>query len=103
MPMLQLGGVHEAVTLTPPACALDMVTVPELLTAPIAKLEELQVRGTPVMVLPRMSVTVAVMVFPVPAVVLKLVALPPATASVIEFTGHEVKSMGIPFTFPALA
>ena len=103
MPMLHVGGVHEAVTLTPPACALDMVTVPALLTLPIAKFEELQVRGTPVMVLPRMSVTVGVMVLLDPAVTLKLVVLPPAIVSEIELTGHDMKSIGMPFTLPALA
>ncbi len=103
MPILQVGGVHEAVTLTPPVWVVEVVIPPAVLTFPIEKFEELQVRGTPVMILPRVSVTIASTDLEVPAVAEKLVVLPPAIESEIEFTGQLMKLMGSALTLAALA
>ena len=72
IPPLHEGGVHEAITA--PAPMADALTVPTLpytvLVAPEGLTEigllELQVRGTPVIVIPRMSVTVALRIVDVP-------------------------------------
>ena len=60
--------MQEATTVAPPAC--EVVTAPALLTATVAGLDELQVKGTPVMVLPCVSTTVGVTVLPLPEVTL---------------------------------
>jgi hypothetical protein len=80
IPPLHEGGVQEAVTA--PAPMADALTVPTLpntvLVVPEALTEigllELQVRGTPVMVIPRMSVTVAFRVVDVPVFTTNAVA-----------------------------
>jgi hypothetical protein len=87
-PMLQVGGVQEATTVAPPAC--EVVTEPVALTATVPGCDELQVRGTPVMVFPRVSITVAVTVFPPPEVTLMELVLLPVTASSIERTAQVV-------------
>ena len=88
--MLHVGGVQEAITVAPPA--LDVVTLPEVLTPTVAGCEELQVKGTPVMVFPRESITVAVRVFPVPEVTLMELVPLSVTASAMDSTGQVVKS-----------
>lgn len=65
IPPLQEGGVQDAVTAAAPAAeALTVPTLPKtVLVAPVAfaaiGLFEFQVSGTPVIFMPRMSVTVA--------------------------------------------
>jgi hypothetical protein len=68
------------------------VAAPELLTLTAAGSEELQVSGIPVIVVPRVSRTVGVIVLEV---------LPETvTASVIDCTGQVVKFIGTPLTLP---
>ena len=62
--MLQVGGVQDAMMVAPPP-ADDPVAAPVLLTFIDAGSEELQVSGTPVMVVPTESMTVGVIVFDV--------------------------------------
>jgi hypothetical protein len=99
--MLQVGGVQEAITLAPPALVVD--TTPELLTATLAGCDELQVKGTPVMVFPRASTTVGVTVFPPPEVRLMELVLLPVMASVIDRTAQVLKSRDWLFTLLTLA
>ena len=98
---MQVGGVQEAITVAPPA--FDVVTLPEPLTGTVADCDELQVKGTPVMVLPRVSTTVAVTVLPLPEVTLMELVLLPVTASVIDCTAQVVKSSGWLVTLLTLA
>ena len=63
-PVLQVGGVQEAMMVAPPP-AVDPVAPPLLLTVTDPVSEELQVSGTPVICVPRESNTVGVMVFEV--------------------------------------
>jgi hypothetical protein len=80
IPPLHEGGVQEAVTA--PAPTAEALTVPTLpytvLVAPEGftemELLELQVRGTPVMVIPKMSVTVALRIVDVPVLTTNNVA-----------------------------
>ena len=84
--------MQEAITLAPPA--LVVVTLPALLTPTVEDCDELQVKGTPVIVFPRISTTVAVIVFPVPEITLMELVLLPVTASAIDWTAQVVKSRG---------
>ena len=84
--------MQEATTVPPPACEVD--TTPSVLAATVAGFDELQVKGTPVMVLPCVSKTVAVMVLLVPEVTLMTLLVPSVTASAIDCTGQVVKSKG---------
>ena len=81
-PILQVGGVQDATTFPPPACDVD--TPPSALTTTVAGFDELQVKGTPVMVLPCVSSTVAVTVFALPEVTLTILEAPSVTASAID-------------------
>jgi len=98
---LHVGGVQEAITLAPPA--LEVVTLPALLAPTVADCDELQVNGTPVIVFPAVSTTVAVTVLPAPEVTLMVLVLLPVTASVIDWTAQVVKSRGWLFTLLTLA
>src|SRR5437773_1578882 len=88
--MLQVGGVQEAITLAPPA--LEVVTSAAVLAPTVADWDELQVSGTPVIVFPATSITVAVTVLLLPEVTLMALEVLPVTASVIDWTGQVVKS-----------
>jgi hypothetical protein len=90
--MLQVGGVQEAITVPPPACAV--VTPPLVLTVTVAGLDELHVNGKPVMVFPWVSVTVAVIAFEVPCVTFTVLVALPVTSSAIDCTGQVLKSSG---------
>ena len=60
--MLHDGGVHEAVTAAPPA--FGVLTAPEVeFTVTTPAFEELQVSGTPVMMLPWVSVCSSASIF----------------------------------------
>ena len=63
-PMLQVGGVHEAITLAPPTPGV--LTPPLLFTVTDAGLDDDHVSGAPVIGIPAMSVTVAPTVLPAP-------------------------------------
>ena len=84
-----------------PAAALAVPTLPllALLLLPVtliaAGFEELHVKGTSLIVVPRLSITVAVMVFEV--------AVLAVTASVIDWTGQVMKANGTLFTLLTLA
>jgi hypothetical protein len=91
-PILQVGGVQEAITVPPPACEVE--TIPALLTPTVPGSDELQVKGRPVMVFPWVSTTVAVTVFPLPEVTLMELVVLPVTASAIDCTAQVVKSRG---------
>ena len=92
--------MQEATTVAPPACGVAIE--PEVADTE-AGFDELQVKGTPVMVLPRVSTTVAVTVLPLPEVTLMEFVVLPVTASVIDCTAQVVKSRGWLFTLPLLA
>ena len=102
--MLHVGGVQDAMMAAPPACPTDPLAVPVLplvvlLLLPVtliaAGFEELQVRGTPVMVVFRLSTTVAVMDFEV--------AVPAVTIREIDWTGQVMKVNGTLFALLTLA
>jgi len=109
IPPLHDGGVHEAVTA--PAPIADALTVPTLpntvLVAPdtftVIGLLELQVSGTPVMFIPRTSVTVAFRVVEVPVLTRNDVAGFSSALIEIVCTGHVVNSSGWLLTPLALA
>ena len=92
--------MQDATTFPPPACDVD--TAPSVLTATVAGFDELQVKGTPVMVLPCVSSTVAVTVFAVPEVTLTILEAPSVTASAIDCTGQVMKSSGRLVALPLL-
>ena len=94
MPMLQVGGVQEAIIEAPPPLA-EPDAPPLLLTLTDPGLEELQVNGTPVISVPRVSKIVGVMVLEVLVEVV--------TASVIDWTGQVVKAIGRLLTVPIVA
>jgi hypothetical protein len=91
-PMLQVGGVQEAITVPPPACAV--VTPPLELTATVAGLDELHVKGKPVMIFPWVSVTVAVIAFEVPWIKFTVFVALPVTSRAIDCTAQVLKSSG---------
>src|SRR3954452_364220 len=91
-PMLQVGGVQEAITVPPPACAV--VTPPLELTVTVAGLDENHVKGKPVMVLPWVSVTVAVIAFADPWVTSTMLVALPVTSSAMDCTAQVLKSSG---------
>src|ERR1700730_12906365 len=107
--MLQPGGMQDAVTVPPPAwevvkarasfVLLEQLPVP---TPTVAGSDEHQVRGTPVMVFPAVSSTVASMVFPLPEVTLTELLLP-VMARAIDWTAQVVKSRGWLVTLLTLA
>ena len=107
--MLHVGGVHEAVTVEPPALGVVAETL-----APVFVLQfvptltddgsdEHQVRGTPVIVVPRVSTTVTVIVLLVPFATVTLLLLLPVTASVMDSTAQVLKVRGTLITPLALA
>ena len=74
--------MQEAITLAPPA--LGVVTLPALLAPTVADCDELQVKGTPVIVFPKVSITVATRVLLPPAVTLTELVLLPVTERAID-------------------
>lgn len=82
--MLHVGGVQLARMDAPPTC--EALAAPALLTLINAGSEEAQVSGTPVMVNPRLSMTVGVMVF--------VVAPDAVTAREMDCTGQVVNVSG---------
>jgi hypothetical protein len=82
MPILQVGGVQEAMIVDAPD-VVDAVIRPVLLTVADAVSDELQVSGVPLMVVPTVSMMVGTTVLEV------LVAA--VTVSVIVCTGQVVK------------
>src|SRR5947209_7955151 len=86
--MLHVGGVHAAVMDVPPALLFD--TEPVALTLAIAGSVDVQVSGTPVMVLLFESSTVAVTLKPAPFAPAKVVP-PELSAKVIDCTGQVLK------------
>ena len=91
---MQVGGVHEAMMVAPPPLE-DAVAPPALLTLTDPAWEELQVKGTPVISVPRVSKIVGVMVFEV--------AVEVVTESVIDCTGQVVKYIGRLLAVPMVA
>jgi hypothetical protein len=96
-------------TVEPPACDAVAVT-PSLVfvlqfvpTLTDAGSEEHQVRGTPVMVAPSVSNTVAVMALLVPFAVVIVLPVLPVTARVMDSTAQVVKVKDTLFTPLALA
>ena len=106
---MQVGGVHEAMTVEPPAWDAVAVTPPLVFVLQFVPTltdvgsEEHQVRGTPVMVAPSVSNTVAVMALLVPFAVVIVLPVLPVTASVMDSTAQVVKVMGTLVTPLALA
>ena len=89
--MLQVGGVHEAMTVAPPGLAPE--TAP-LVTVTNAGHDEVHVNGTPVIVAPLVSTTTAVKVLePDPLNASELTGVFPASR-VICCTGQVVKVTG---------
>jgi hypothetical protein len=94
MPPLQVGGVQDAITFAAPTVGEDtlptlakiVLVVPE--TATEIGFVEVQVRGTPVIFNPRMSVTVASMVVTVPVLTTNEVAGFPAAWREMVWTGQ---------------
>lgn len=109
IPPLHEGGVQEAVTApAPTANALTVPTLPNtVLVAPAGFTEtgllELQVRGTPVIVIPRVSVTVAFRVVEVPVLTVNEVAGFPSAPIETVWTKHVVNGRGWLLTPLALA
>ena len=94
--------MHEAVTSLPPTSAplTDIGFVEELAqlllpTLTAAGSEEHQVSGTPVRVVPSVSVTVAVMLALEPLLMEMAFPEPPETAKVTDLTGQVRKSTGL--------
>lgn len=108
---MHAGGKHEAVMAPAPTAApLTLPTLPKtVLTAPAVGtcsatwLLELQVSGTPVMVIPRTSVTVAFRVVELPVLTTNDVAGFPNALSEIDCTGQVVNCSDWLFTALALA
>ena len=88
---MQVGGVQDAIMVAPPP-VVDAVAPPLLLTLTEAASEELQVSGTPVIVVPRVSRTVGAIVFEV--------LLEDVTASAIDCTAQVVKLTGTLLALP---
>ena len=95
--MLQVGGEHEPMMVAPPPFEDPLATpvTPVTVTPTEPGLEELQVKGTPVIVRPRLSTMVGVIVLDVLDEVV--------TARVIDCTGQVVKLIGTLFTLPMVA
>src|SRR5450755_1095340 len=102
-PMLQLGGVQVAMIEAPPPAVCAVAVMPTLV--PVAQfvpptpiesgLDEHQVKKLPLMGTPRVSVTVAVMVWE-PALGTVTVLLPAlSTVRVIDCTAQVVKVNGV--------
>jgi hypothetical protein len=100
-PPLQFGGVQEAITaLAPTADAEAVPTLPK--TVPVFDLvavtetgfEEVQVSGTPVSVMPMLSITVALSVVDVPVFTTNDLAGFPTALREIDCTGQVVNCTG---------
>lgn len=91
---MQVGGVQDATMVAPPPVA-EPDAPPALLTLTDPASEELQVNGTPVIVVRRVSRIVGVMVFEV--------LVEAVTASVIDWTAQVVKFSGTLLTLPMVA
>ena len=94
IPLLHVGGVQDAITAAAPTAEADTVpTLPKtVLVAPEALAEigfdEVQVRGTPVIVIPMLSLTVASSVVEEPVFTTKEVPGFPSALSEIVCTGQ---------------
>ena len=86
--------MQDAIIVAVPPVAVPLAP-PALLTVTDAASEELQVSGIPVMVVPRLSITVGVMVFELLVEVV--------TSRVIDCTGQVVKLSGMLVTLPMVA
>ena len=91
--MLQVGGVQDAMMVALPP-AVDALAPPLLVTLTDAGSEELQVNGA-VIVMPRVSRTVGVMVFEV--------VVEDVTVSAIDCTGQVMKYIGTLWALPMVA
>ena len=102
--------MQEAVTVPPPACdvvreILSPVLVAQLEPPTLTAVgcEEHQVSGTPVMVMPWVSITVGTMLLPVPRGTMMLAPASPVTSSAMDCTGQVTKSKGTLLTLETLA
>src|ERR1700732_4255446 len=99
-PILQVGGLQDAITAEAPREVAFAVPTPpkRVLVPPVAvteaEFEELQVKGTPVIVLPRVSSTVALIVVEVPVGTTNDVLLLFGTARVMVWTAQVTKLKG---------
>ena len=91
---MHAGGVQDAMTVALPPADVPLAS-PAAVTLTEADSEELQVNGTPVIVVPTESTTVGVMVLEL------LVEL--VTARLIDCTGQVVKLSGTLVTLPMVA
>ena len=94
MPILQVGGVQDAMMVDVPEVA-RAVTPPLLLTVADAGSDVLQVSGTPLIVLPTVSITVGMTVLEV--------LVEAVTVSAIDCTGQVVKYVGTLLAVPMVA
>ena len=94
MPVLQVGGVQDAMMVDVPE-VVAAVTPPVLPTVADAGWDELQVSGTPLIVWPTLSRTVGVTVLEVP--------VEEVTVSAIDCTGQAVKDVGTLLAVPMVA
>src|SRR5579863_2909628 len=94
IPLLHVGGVHEAMIVAPPPVE-DALAPPAALTLTEPGLDELHVNGTPTIWLPKVSKTVGVIV--------REVLVAEVTARVIASTGQVMKLMGRLLAFPIVA
>src|SRR4029077_4780316 len=83
--------------------ALGVVTLPVLAAPTVEVWDELQVKGTPVIMLPRISVTVAVTTALPPWVTLIELVLLLVTARTMDSTAQVLKSRGWLLTEPDVA
>ncbi len=97
-PILQVGGVQDAITAdaptddAPTVATLPKVALPLSAVTPTeVRFEELQVNGTPVIVLPKESMTVASTVVVVPVGTTNEVLLSLGTERVISCTAQVTK------------
>ena len=94
MPVLQVGGVHDAMMVAAPEVD-DAVTKPLLLTVADAGSDVLHVNGTPLMVVPTVSRIVGTTVLEV--------LVEELTVSAIDCTGQAVKYVGTLLSVPMVA
>ena len=94
MPVLQLGGVQDAMIVDAPEVVVA-ATPPTLLTVADPGSDELQVSGTPLMVVPTLSRMVGVTILEV--------LVDDVTVSAIDCTGQVVKEVGALLVAPMVA
>src|SRR5487761_998445 len=108
-PMLHVGGVHDALTEAPPAAVAE--AVPEVVLWEIVPAatetdvgwDDVHVKGAPIMMFPRLSVTVALIVWDDPCVKIIGLLLFPFAERVMDWTGQVMKSNGTLTTLPRVA